>query len=116
MNRRTPIPVSGLVLTLSDTPEVAERALAMLRRDRRIELGERRGPRQPVVLDTVDGEEDRQLWEWLHEHEGILKVDVVFVYFDEERCAQTDGPASGMVMPTSECQCARQSQSTTGEV
>ncbi|MEE9295190.1 MAG: hypothetical protein V3W34_09565 [Phycisphaerae bacterium] len=83
------MPISGLVLTLSDTPNLAETALAMLRRDRRITLGERRGPCQPVVLDTPHGEEDRRLWERLHEQEGILKVDVVFVYFDEESQTNT---------------------------
>ncbi len=49
------MPISGLLITLSDTPELAEIALTMLRQDRRIELGERRGPRQPVVVDGCPG-------------------------------------------------------------
>lgn len=78
------MPISGLVITLSDTPELAEIALTMLRRDRRIELGERRGPCQPVVVDTNDSDEDSQLWEQLQKQEGIRWVDVAFVHFDEQ--------------------------------
>ncbi len=77
------MPISGLVITLSDTPALAETALATLRRDRRIEFGKRLGQCQPVVVDTADNDEDGRLWKQLNEQQGILKVDVVFVCFDE---------------------------------
>lgn len=85
------MPISGLLITLSDAPAQSEIALAMLRQDRRIELGERRGPCQPVVVDTKDRDEDRRLWEQLQKQEGILKVDVAFVHFGEQSHNCDDG-------------------------
>lgn len=85
------MPISGLLITLSDGPASSEIALDMLRRDRRIELGARRGSCQPVVVDTADRDEDRRLWEQLQKQEGILKVDVAYVHFAEQSRNCDDG-------------------------
>lgn len=87
------MPISGLVITLSDTPALADTALAKLRGDRRIELGDRKGLLQPIVVDTAARVEDLDLWEELQHQEGIVKVDVVFVHIDEDRREDAGGPA-----------------------
>ena len=77
------MPISGLVITYTDCNSQSEEALATLRADPRIELGERNGPLQPIVIDTSDRDEDRVLRESLQDLDGILKIDVVFVHVDE---------------------------------
>jgi hypothetical protein len=81
------LPISGLLITLAGDPRASEGAVSALRADHRIVLGERSGPRLPVVVDTPDRETDRRLWRDLNEHPGILKVDLVCAYFDDEALA-----------------------------
>ncbi len=95
------MPISGLLITLSDRPELAEIALTMLRQDQRIELGERRGVHQPIVVDTTDRDEDRRLWEQLQKQEGILLVDVAFVHLDAQS-HKSDGGMGSARLTTSE--------------
>ena len=110
------MPISGLVITLSDTPKLAELALVMLRRDPRIELGQRRGPCQPAVIETDDTQEDCRLWEQLHEQEGIVKVDLVFVHFEEPSHLRADSPGSTIAMQFSEPEYANPPQGNTMEL
>ena len=110
------MPISGLVITLSKDPALAEQALAFLNGDRRIELGERRGPCQPIVVDTADMHEDRRLRAQLCEQNGILKVDVTFVNFDEENGRRATGSEAPVMTPLSESEWAKQPHSNSAEV
>jgi len=91
------MPISGLVLSLSEQHSLREHALEALRHEPRIEIGARDSLRVAIVCDTACGEEDKQLWNWLQQLPGIVFVDVVMVGFDDDSTSNeinTD-PSSG---------------------
>ncbi|WP_144057649.1 hypothetical protein [Novipirellula maiorica] len=98
------MPISGLVVTLSDSePERAD-ALKSLRDDPRIELGinepeQQHALRIPIVVDTHSNHEDKQVWKWLNELPGVVFVDVALVGFENESLdndtAATESPSIG---------------------
>jgi hypothetical protein len=73
----SPMPVSGLVLTLSTDAEASAAALMELRSHGSIGVGDRVGHRLPIVVDTATSDEDRHVWEWLHTLRGIALVELV---------------------------------------
>ncbi|MCA9190019.1 MAG: hypothetical protein R3E01_25740 [Pirellulaceae bacterium] len=73
------MPVSGLVVTFSDEPQVHAATLTTIRQESRITIGVEAAGRLAIVLDTLTPEEDRQLWEWLQELPGVRFVEVAFV-------------------------------------
>ena len=75
--------VSGLVLTLSDSPG-AEVVLSALAADPRLTFGERFGRRVAVVAETPSNDEDRALFYELRSTPGITNVDVAFVDLEVE--------------------------------
>lgn len=77
--------ISALVLTLDQ--QTIEPTLARLNADPRLELGERRGVRLPVVAETIDCRAGRRLFEQLRDIPGVDFVDVVMVDFSEEDAA-----------------------------
>lgn len=79
------MPISGLVVTLTDDLALQEAALAAMRKDPALELGERRYNQVPLVIETVGDEEDRLIWEWLYKLPGVAMVVVAFVHFDDDR-------------------------------
>ena len=79
------MPISGLVITLSEKARERSVALAALAEDRRIEIGEATESRLPIVVDTPSSEEDRHVWEWLHNLPGVVFVDVACIHFDDEQ-------------------------------
>jgi hypothetical protein len=78
------VPVSGLVITLSEKDEERRAALSALQNESQIEVGEGAGRRLPIVVDTPSSIEDRRIWEWLHSLPGVRFVDVACVHFDDE--------------------------------
>lgn len=83
------MPISGLVVTLSDNDTERADALAALRRDRRIELGitepeQQHAMRIPIVVDTRSNDEDKQVWQWLNDLAGVVFVDVALVGFESD--------------------------------
>ncbi len=110
------MPISGLVITLSNDPALAEQALAFLNGDRRIELGERRGPCQPIVVDTTDLHEDHRLRAQVCEQDGILKVDVTFVGFDEENGRRATGSEGPVKARLAQSEWAKQPRSNSAEI
>ncbi|GAA4443507.1 hypothetical protein GCM10023156_00650 [Novipirellula rosea] len=83
------MPISGLVVTLSDNDTERANALNSLRRDPRIELGisepeQRHAMRIPIVVDTQSNDEDKQVWQWLNELTGVVFVDVALVGFESD--------------------------------
>ena len=81
--------ISGLVITLSDEAERAERARAALLSDSRLELGPSVGDRLAAVADTPSPREDRLLWEALQSLDGIQRVDVIYVGLDPQPRPET---------------------------
>lgn len=71
------MPISGLVLTLSQYEADRASALAALRDHPALALGAAAAHRLPVVADTPDCVEDQALWDWLHALPGVLFVDLV---------------------------------------
>jgi nitrate reductase NapAB chaperone NapD len=76
------MPVSGLVVTLTDDQERRDSALAAIRREPRIEIGMMEARQLAIVVDTPSGDDDRQLWQWLNSLPGVEFVDVALVGFE----------------------------------
>jgi hypothetical protein len=75
------MPIASLVVTLDDRTALRQCALARLVEDRRVEIGEPRGPHLPVVLETLSAEEGVHAIEDLLSTPGVLGVDVVRIDF-----------------------------------
>ncbi|MCC5785710.1 MAG: hypothetical protein JJU33_03305 [Phycisphaerales bacterium] len=71
------MPVSGLILSLSDDRRLRDGALEAINQHNAVSLGEMQGLRLPIVVDTADSDADREVWKWLHELPGVLFVDLV---------------------------------------
>ncbi|OJT23586.1 hypothetical protein BO221_16425 [Archangium sp. Cb G35] len=79
------MPISSLVLTLDDSPELRASALREVARDPRITLGPPLEERWlPVVTETGSLPEGEALAESLRDVPGVSFVDVVMVDFSEE--------------------------------
>ena len=76
------MPISGLVITLSEQADLARSAVQQIRGNAQVRLGDREGRRIPLVLDTPDPSTDKRTWNWLNELPGVTWVDVVFIHFD----------------------------------
>ena len=91
------MPVSGLVVSLSDGPQPRAEALSAIRREARITMGVFEANRLAIVLDTASSEEDRQLWDWLGSLSGVSFVEVAFVGFEQREAML---PVQAGQMPT----------------
>jgi len=90
------MPVSGLVLSLRDEPQLRAETLAVMGGDSRITVGVCEGNRLAIVLDTCSSEEDQRLWAWLESLPGVLFVEVAFIGFEQpgeaEQVSALGGP------------------------
>lgn len=79
------MPVSGLVVTLSDEQSARQNALETIEADERLEIGDRQKNRLPVVADTesIDGGTELVRDELL-DIEGVVFVDLITVNFEDE--------------------------------
>lgn len=78
------MPISGLVLTLSDEPSLQQTALSELALDSRLSLGELQVNRLPVVAETdTIRQSTRLVREELLTIPGVIFVDVVMVDFSD---------------------------------
>jgi hypothetical protein len=78
------MPISGLVVALVDDLETRRTALAMLAQHPAIDVGEPAGGRVPIVVETLDENDDRLVWEWIHTVPGVTFVVVAYIHFDED--------------------------------
>ena len=78
------MPVSGLVVTLCEEPQLRAAVFEAIGRDPRITVGVLEANRQAIVLDTASSDEDGQLWDWLNTLPGVMFVEVAFVGFEEQ--------------------------------
>lgn len=87
---------SGLVITLDESAQSAERTLASLRREPRLALGDRRGLLLPAALASAAADEAEDFVRALEHRPGIARVDVVFVELSGAHgameCEQEAGP------------------------
>ncbi len=77
------MPISGLVVTLTDEPASQKAALAAMREHRALELGEQRCNQVALVVESACEEEDRLIWEWMHTLPGVVMAVVAFIHFDD---------------------------------
>lgn len=77
------MPISSWVITVRPEDERAQTALAQLAADPRVELGERRGDRIPVVLDTATTTEDAALADRIAGLEGVASLLLVHLDFSD---------------------------------
>jgi hypothetical protein len=86
------MPISGLVVTLTDNPVLQQAALAAMRQHPALELGERTRNQIALVAESACEEEDRLIWEWLHALPGVAMVVVAFIHFDDESGDDSHSP------------------------
>ena len=72
------MPVNGLLLTLMEDEALVNDALCVIAERDDIELGDRTGRWQPVVVEADDTGGSHEVHEWLQSLPGVLMVDVVF--------------------------------------
>jgi len=91
------MPVSGLVLTLSADAPDRDAALAALRADSRVTVGELVAASLPVVTETDTMDAHEALWHELAALEGVLMVRLAFHDFSD-----VDAPAPRRRPPTTD--------------
>ena len=79
------MPISGLVITLSEDTDLAAQALEALKQRAELTLGTPHNRWLPLVLEAPDPRTGSQLHEWLCALPGVATVDVVTVHFDEDK-------------------------------
>lgn len=77
------MPLSGLLVTLSDDMQASAAALASISANERLVVGRCIGSRIPVIVDSSSPAEDRRQIDWLRRLHGVVSVSTVFFYVDE---------------------------------
>ena len=77
------MPVSSLVLTLTDDHSAPTRVVNALKGHSHIETGEPIGARLPLVLDTPDIATDRAIFEALRMIPDVTSVELAFMDFSD---------------------------------
>lgn len=95
--------ISGLLLTLSKDPRMADRALATLRARPEFLLATCHQRWLPVVVEVPDVATSRDLHDWLHTLPGVDFVDVVQVSFEEDSLEPSPGGHRNRVPPSADC-------------
>ncbi len=79
------MPVSGLVVSLSDQHALREATIDTILQESRIGVGVIQSQRMAVVVDTPTREEDKEIWNWLNALPGVTFVDVALVGFEDDQ-------------------------------
>lgn len=77
------MPINGLMVTLSSDPTLAADVCERIDGRAELEPGDRRDRWLPLVADTRDDREARELHRWLENLAGVDQVSVVLWGFDE---------------------------------
>lgn len=75
--------ISGIVIHLAPDDRSYQAALEQLAQEPCLSLGETVGSRVAAVLDTVDAEQDLEVFERIRSMTAVSHVDVVMVYFGD---------------------------------
>ena len=76
------MPISGLVVFLSEDSETRVHALEAIAADARIEVGEFVAGKMSLAVETNSSAEDREIWDWLNNLPGVAFVQVAFIAFE----------------------------------
>lgn len=76
--------IGGLLVRLSEEPELRARAVAALRGHAGLLLGEESGPWLPLALEAEGPRASRDLHEWILAVPGVQFVEVVAVHFESD--------------------------------
>lgn len=77
------MPISGLVLTLTQDSRLAHSLTQELHRDPRVTVGDRVGEQLPIVVETGSIDEDRTAFEELTRTPGVLFVELAYHDFSD---------------------------------
>ena len=77
------MPISGLVVTFETDLDQHTDSLRLLRNEPAIEVGESRGNKSAIVVETDSKEPDQQLWQWIRSLPGVIDLQVAFVAVDD---------------------------------
>lgn len=64
-------------------PEARESLMGLLKSDARIDIGTIWVDRVPIVVDTPNRAEDKQLWRTIEHHPDVLRVQLIFADFSD---------------------------------
>jgi hypothetical protein len=78
------MPITGLLLTLSQEPRLQREALGHLQTRPELQIGTAIDRWVPVALAAEDDAHCRELHDWILSSAGVEYVDVVCVNFEEE--------------------------------
>lgn len=78
--------ISSLVVTLPRLKEHANRIREAIAAIPVFQLGEQIADRLPVVLEVEDGSQARYWYDWVGGLDGVMKVDLAFVSFEDVQC------------------------------
>jgi hypothetical protein len=84
-----PMPVNGLIVTLSPDSLLANAALTRISTRSEVSLGVTQDRWQPLAVDTPDVKAAHDFHEWLEALPGVERVDVIYVGFDEPTPTET---------------------------
>ena len=77
------MPVSGLVITFEGPVERYATTLRELERIPAVELGKPSGAKLPIVVDSGDEDQDKQIWELLRQMDGVADIAIAMIAFDD---------------------------------
>lgn len=78
------MPISGLVITFDRAVAECSSATEQLNDHGSIELGEAKGHKLAVVVETFSKKEDKNIWEWVQNLPFVANVSVAFVGLDDD--------------------------------
>ena len=77
------MPISGLVLTLTDNADDRRALHAAIAGDARLTIGPATGAKLPVVVDTPDVATDRAIYHALASAPAVSVVEIAFMDFSD---------------------------------
>ncbi|QIF04390.1 hypothetical protein [Roseimicrobium sp. ORNL1] len=78
------MPISGLLITLTEDHSLAEEAVAALASRPEIMVGPRRQQWLPVAVDGRDYAHSREMHEWIGSQPGVAFVDITSINFETD--------------------------------
>lgn len=81
--------IAGIVVTLSESRVLAERAVAALEQQSALEVGDVGRSKLPAVLEVRDFSEARYWHEWIESLDGVCQVQVAFLSCEDEHSPDT---------------------------
>lgn len=78
--------ISSLVVTLPPLEEQAGRIRDAIAAIPMFQLGNQIADRLPVVLEVEEGSQSRYWYDWVGGLDGVVKVDLAFVSFEDVQC------------------------------